>query len=139
VTLMVVIATLVIVIVLGMLGVLVVAFVVVIATLVIVIILGMLRVLVVAFVVAIATLVIVIIPLRLLIVAAVVGWLAVLAWNTDSRNTCRLENARDAAQNRHGFAPRFGFATVAGTCLLRITTPSPLLSPMHADGCSGEK
>jgi hypothetical protein len=51
----------------------------------------------------------------------------------------RLENARNFAQDRHGFAPRFGFATVAGTCLVRIITPSLLLSPTHADGCSGKK
>src|ERR1700730_2856419 len=82
--------------------------------------LGLLRVVVVA------TLVIVI-PLGLLAVTAVVG-LAVLAWD-DSRNLCRLENTGNAAQDRHGFAPGFELATVAGTCLVRITTPSPLLSP----------
>src|SRR5205085_1173764 len=75
----------------------------------------------------------------LLVVAAVVGlgWLAFLTW--DAEIPCRLENACNAAQDRHGFAPRLGLATVAGTCLVRITTPSPLLSPTQADGCSGEK
>src|ERR1700716_3448188 len=87
-------------------------------------------------------LVIVVLPFLatlVLVVAAVVGlgWLAFLAW--DAEILCRLENACYAAQDRHGFAPRLGLATVAGTCLVRITTPSPLLSPTHADGCSGEK
>src|SRR3982075_2085223 len=49
----------------------------------------------------------------------------------------RLENACKATQCRHGFTPRLGIATVAGTCLVR-TTPSPLPSP-RADGCSGKK
>src|ERR1700716_3789846 len=99
---------------------------------------GMLRVVVVPGML----LVIVVLPFLatlVLVVAAVVGlgWLAFLAW--DAELLYRLENACNAAQDRHGFAPRLGLATVAGTCLVRITTPSPLLSPKHADGCSGEK
>src|SRR5467141_1738451 len=104
----------------------------------VVVVLGMLRVVVVLGLL----LVIVVLPFLatlVLVVAAVVGlgWLAFLAW--DAEILYRLENACNAAQDRHGFAPRLGLATVAGTCLVRITTPSPLLSPTHADGCSGEK
>src|SRR5882672_90956 len=103
-----------------------------------VVVLGLLRVVVVLGLL----LVIVVLPFLatlVLVVAAVVGlgWLAFLAW--DAEILYRLENACNAAQDRHGFAPRLGLATVAGTCLVRITTPSPLLSPTHADGCSGEK
>src|SRR5882672_6508509 len=121
------------VVVLGMLRV-----VVVLGMLRVVVVLGMLRVVVVLGVL----LVIVVLPFLatlVLVVAAVVGlgWLAFLAW--DAEILYRLENACNAAQDRHGFAPRLGLATVAGTCLVRITTPSPLLSPTHADGCSGEK
>src|SRR6267142_1730643 len=103
-----------------------------------VVVLGMLRMVVVLGLL----LVIVVLPFLatlVLVVAAVVGlgWLAFLAW--DAEILYRLENACNAAQDRHGFAPRLGLATVAGTCLVRIATPSPLLSPTHADGCSGEK
>src|ERR1700730_13623436 len=59
---------------------------------------------------------------------------ASLARNVVSRTLYQLENA---AQDRHGFAPPFGFAT--GTCLVRVTAPLPLLSPTHVDGCSDEK
>src|SRR5437879_6107226 len=112
--------------------------VVVLGVLRVVVVLGMLRVVVVLGLL----LVIVVLPFLatlVLVVAAVVGlgWLAFLAW--DAEFLYRLENACNAAQDRHGFAPRSGLATVAGTCLVRITTPSPLLSPTHADGCSGEK
>src|SRR5712675_1095798 len=112
-----------------------------------VVVLGMIRVVVVLGVLRVVVvlgllLVIVVLPFLatlVLVVAAVVGlgWLAFLAW--DAEILYRLENACNAAQDRHGFAPRLGLATVAGTCLVRITTPSPLLSPTHADGCSGEK
>src|SRR5258705_473206 len=112
-----------------------------------VVVLGMLRVVVVLGVLRVVVvlgllLVIVVLPFLatlVLVVAAVVGlgWLAFLAW--DAEILYRLENACNAAQDRHGFAPRLGLATVAGTCLVRITTPSPLLSPTHAHGCSGEK
>ena len=80
--------------------------------------------------VVVATLVIVIL-IGLPAATAIVGpgWLVGLAWDAGSRNLYQLENARNAAQDRHGFAPRFGFAT--GTCLvrtlIRITTPPPLL------------
>src|SRR5467141_2079333 len=115
---------------------------------VVVVVLGMLRVVVVVLgvlrvVVVLGLLfVIVVLPFlatHVLVVAAAVGlgWLAFLAW--DAKILYRLENACNAAQDRHGFAPRLGLATVAGTCLVRIATPSPLLSPTHADGCSGEK
>src|SRR6266850_1066730 len=122
-----------VVVVLGMLRV-----VVVLGVLRVVVVLGMLRVVVVLGLL----LVIVVLPslaTLVLVVAAVVGlgWLAFLAW--DAKILYRLENACNAAQDRHGFAPRLGLATVAGTCLVRIITPSPLLSPTHADGCSGEK
>src|SRR6267378_1187133 len=114
------------------------AAVVVLGMLRMVVVLGMLRVVVVLGLL----LVIVVLPFLatlVLVVAAVVGlgWLAFLAW--DAKILYRLENACNAAQDRHGFAPRLALATVAGTCLVRITTPSPLLSPTHADGCSGEK
>src|SRR5712671_6106717 len=131
-----------VVVVLGMLRVVVVLgmlrVVVVLGMLRVVVVLGMLRVVVVLGLL----LVIVVLPFLatlVLVVAAVVGlgWLAFLAW--DAEILYRLENACNAAQDRHGFAPRLGLATVAGTCLVRITTPSPLLSPTHADGCSGEK
>src|SRR5882672_9215558 len=131
-----------VVVVLGMLGVVVVLgmlrVVVVLGVLRVVVVLGMLRVVVVLGVLR----VVVVLPFLatlVLVVAAVVGlgWLAFLAW--DAEILYRLENACNAAQDRHGFAPRLGLATVAGTCLVRITTPSPLLSPTHADGCSGEK
>src|SRR5712675_2347594 len=131
-----------VVVVLGMLRV-----VVVLGMLRVVVVLGMLRVVVVLGVLRVVVvlgllLVIVVLPFLatlVLVVAAVVGlgWLAFLAW--DAEILYRLENACNAAQDRHGFAPRLGLATVAGTCLVRITTPSPLLSPTHADGCSGEK
>src|SRR4029077_7629713 len=73
------------------------------------------------------------------VVAALVrlGLFAFLTWVAGSRH--RLKKNGNTGQDRHDFAPRLGFATVAGTCLVRITTPSPLLSPTHADGCSGEK
>src|SRR5882724_5099094 len=131
-----------VVVVLGMLRV-----VVVLGMLRVVVVLGVLRVVVVlgvhrVVVVLGLLLVIVVLPFLatlVLVVAAVVGlgWLAFLAW--DAEILYRLENACNAAQDRHGFAPRLGLATVAGTCLVRITTPSPLLSPTHADGCSGGK
>src|SRR6266850_2489507 len=133
---------LVVVVVLGMLRVVVVLgmlrVVVVLGVLRVVVVLGVLRVVVVLGLL----LVIVVLPFLatlVLVVAAVVGlgWLAFLAW--DAKILYRLENACNAAQDRHGFAPRLGLATVAGTCLVRIITPSPLLSPTHADGCSGEK
>src|SRR5438132_815625 len=118
--------------------------VVVLGVLVVVVVRGMLRVVVVLgmlrmVVVLGLLLVIVVLPFLatlVLVVAAVVrlGWLAFLAW--DAEILYRLENACNAAQDRHGFAPRLGLATVAGTCLVRITTPSHLLSPTHADGCS---
>src|SRR5258705_187954 len=112
--------------------------VVVLVVLRVVVVLGVLRVVVVLGLL----LVIVVLPFLatlVLVVAAVVGlgWLAFLAWDAEIRY--RLENACNAAQDRHGFAPRLGLSTVAGTCLVRIATPSPLLSPTHAHGCSGEK
>src|SRR3954471_20090798 len=68
---------------------------------------------------------VIVVPLGGLAVAAVFerGWVAFLAWDADSRNLYQSENARDPAQDRHGFAPSFGFAM--GPYLLQITAPSP--------------
>src|SRR5882672_1790144 len=99
---------------------------VVVAALVIVVVLGMLRV------VVLAVLRIIVLSVVLRIIVFVVVPPVVVAALVIVIPLGRLENARKAAQDRHGFAPRFGFATVAGTCLVRIT-PSPQLSPTHAD------
>src|SRR5882672_778035 len=99
---------------------------VVVAALVIVVVLGMLRVIILA----VLRIIVLSVVLRIIVFVAVLP--VVVAALVIVIPLGRLENARKAAQDRHGFAPRFGFATVAGTCLVRIT-PSPQLSPTHAD------
>src|ERR1700704_3385840 len=66
-------------------------------------------------VLAVLRIIVLVAVLRVIVATLVVvipfGLIAVSAWNADLRNLYQLENARNAAQDRHGFALRFGFAT----------------------------
>jgi hypothetical protein len=146
-----VLATLVIVITIGLLGMVLVVLMIVVAMIVvapvvIVVVLGLLCVIVVAFLVLIISLRLLAAVIRLVRLTVVLRLsitlivrLAILAGETDYRDLCRFNKAGNAAQNRHGFAPRWGLATVAGSCLVRIITPSSLLSLILVAGCSDEK